>query len=271
MSRRNELEDFFQNYKFFLESEAIVSFIKGRNYDIIKHFYHLFIKISQVPQDDDKIKQAKISLKNRLEKYKEENQRYTNICFTREHKDVTSIDIALNKGQKISQAFSLFTDAIKQYREWRKSLNQEQIKEIYLKNLYDKQKYYFNTPPHNLNQYLADTQASANNNILRQSLIEFHNAISHLNAVYWNTSDNQINTDRAANHFKRGALDSYKAIIKDFCLLAGENPMDAIIKNLKALRQCEYQSIGDDKQRDNDTLYKSYQAFTSQIIDAIKK
>lgn len=271
--RREELEYFFQNYKTFLEIEAVASFVKGRDYDVIKHFYDFFLEISQTPSNRDAIDKAKSKLQDRFSHYREENKNYKSIDFTRNHKNVVAIDYALNKNNKISQAFSLLAKAIKQYSEWRKCLNEESIKEIYYKNLCDKQRYYFGNILEGLNGYLANSKVS-NNNILRQSLIEFHNGISHLNATYWHTGTNidanQANTDRPANHFKRGALDSYKAIIKDFCLLAGQKPMNSIIENLKILRKREYQTIGDDKQRSQDNLYEKYQEFTTKIIESSK-
>lgn len=273
LERRTELEYFFQKYKEFLKIESIVSLIKGRDYEVIKHFYHLFLEISQYPIKEDEAKLARNKLECVFNKYKEENKGYQTIDFTRGHSDATSIDVALNKGAKISQAFSLLTEAIKQYSDWRKCLSKEAIQEIYLKNLSDKQKYYFNKPldkfnQESLKQYLKNNEV-ANNNILRQSLIEFHNAISHLNAIYWNTGDNNINTDRAASHFKRGALDSHKAIIKDFYLLTGNDIdmiLEKIVSKLKKLRMSEYQTIGDDKKRDSSALCKGYQDFTTEII-----
>lgn len=261
-----ELEYFFQEYKIFLEIEAIVSFVKGRDYDVIKCFYDFFLEISQTPsKQQDVIDVAKSKLEEKFEEYKQENENYK-ITFTRNHGNAIPISFSLNRNNKISHAFSLLAMAIKQYGEWRNGLNEKAIKEIYIKNLCDKQRYYFGNAPRDLNSHLANVEASTNNKILRQSLIEFHNGISHLNAVYWNTGDNEINTDRAANHFKRGALDSYKAIIKDFCILAGQSPMETIIDNLKILRECEYQTVGDDSQRNKDRLYKKYQDFIANKI-----
>lgn len=208
---------------------------------------------------------------NKLNDYKKENENYKSIDFTRNHGNVVPLDISLNKGQNISQAFSLLTKAVKQYGYWRKCLNKEAIKEIYLKNLSDKQKYYFNNTLSDLSSSLANVEVSTNNNILRQSLIEFYNGISHLNAAYWNMGDNIINADRAANHFKRGALDSYKAIIKDFCFLAGHEPIESIVRQLSMLREVEYKTIGNDKQRNEDNLCTKYQFFTDQIIGSIKR
>lgn len=59
--RRKELEYFFQEYKMFLEIEAIVSFIKGRDYNLIKYFYYFFLEISQNPSQQDAVNQAKMN------------------------------------------------------------------------------------------------------------------------------------------------------------------------------------------------------------------
>ncbi|WP_241993634.1 hypothetical protein [Helicobacter sp. MIT 05-5293] len=265
--KKEDLQDFFDQYKTFLEIEATVSFIKGRDYELIKLFYYLFLEISQ---GSLKVGIVKKMLDEKFRQYRDENKEYSSIQFVRGYEHIEPIAIALEKGKNISESFLLFTNAIKKYKEWRKKLSQNAIKEIYLKNLIEKQKYYFQQTPNKLNEYLLDTQCSTKNFILRQSLIEFHNAMSHVNAAYWCTSDNNTNIEKASNHFKRGALDSYKAIIKDFCILAGQSPIKVIEEELKRIRISEYQTIGDDARRNQTNLYRLYDALTSRIIESIK-
>lgn len=262
----DELKYFFGKYNEFLAIETIISFIKGRNYDIIKHFYELFLLISQKEINQEKVSETKDSLEKLLEHYNKENQSISqaNTFDNRSHY-VPFITKSLNKGAKISQAFLLLTDAIKQYQEWRKSLNKEAIQAIYLKNLQDKQRYYFKTEQESLNQYLMEGNIVVNNYILRQSLIEFYNGISHLNAAYLGIEE-EVNIDRAEKHFIRGALDSHKAIIKDFCFLVGNNPFESIIKGICSVRQCECKTIGKDEERNKQNLYHKYENFTSLII-----
>ncbi|WP_104722219.1 hypothetical protein [Helicobacter mesocricetorum] len=106
-----------------------------------------------------------------------------------------------------------------------------------------------------------------NNKILKQSLIEFHNAISHLSAVYWGYGDAEKNKDRAINHFKRGALDSYKSIIKDFFIIKScksylqNQEYENIINDLKETRKEEYENISKDNR-----ISQKYHELTTKII-----
>lgn len=267
---KNELKYFFGQYREFLEIETIVSFVKGRDYNIVKYFYKLFLSISQEEVNQKEVENNKNSLEGLLKQYKAENQHIQGtIIFSNRSIYISSIANSLNKGAKISQAFLLLTEAIKQYQQWRESLSKEAIQAIYLKNLQDRQKYYFKTTQENLNQYLIKEHSSTDNYILRQSLIEFYNGISHLNAAYLGR-ESEINVDRAASHFIRGALDSYKAIIKDFCFLAGDNPLEQIINGIRSIRQCECKTIGEDEERRKQELYIKYKNFTKAIIDGKK-
>lgn len=70
---------------------------------------------------------------------------------------------------------------------------------------------YFVSAQKDFNTYRIDK-----NHILKQGLIEFNNAISHLYAGVKAGNDFLIsNISKANTHFYRGALDYYKTIIKD--------------------------------------------------------
>lgn len=277
--QREELKYFFEKYREFSEIEMLISLIKGREYDIIKQFYELFFLISKEKIEQEKVSKAKEDIESSLEEYKKDNQDINQQCSNTSNNRsdyLCSIAVSLNKGAKISQAFVCLVNAINQYGEWRKILSEdkEAIKEIYIKNLQDRQSYYFKNNPNGINgeelsKLLTEKQIVEKNYILRQSLIEFYNGISHLSIAYCN-SETEINIERAANHFKRGALDSYKAIIKDFCLLAGKTPLKEIIDKIYSIRKCECNTIGSDEERNKQDIYFKYQNLTSLILNSRK-
>jgi len=86
-----------------------------------------------------------------------------------------------------------------------------------------------------------------NNSLFRQSLIECHNALSHILAGFKNseTSLNK-NISKANNHFHRGVLDIYKTIIKDNYSKINKN-------KLIELRKKEFTSIGIDSNENTHT------------------
>lgn len=71
------------------------------------------------------------------------------------------------------------------------------------------------------------------------------------------------NKDRAINHFRRGALDSYKAIIKDFYHLRNVKKVayEPLLKEIKDIRREEYLGIGSDKD-----ISREYKKFTDKLI-----
>ena len=90
--------------------------------------------------------------------------------------------------------------------------------------------------------------------------------MSHLCSLYragktqTNKKDNQINIQRASNHFLRGGLDACKIIIKDYFVLNLENidKNDEICKDYMRVRELEYNLIGeDDKKQEIQGIYLS--------------
>ena len=73
--------------------------------------------------------------------------------------------------------------------------------------------------------------------LLKQSLMEFNNAISHIcNALMANEVNENIN--RAISHLYRGSLDFYKAIIKDLSFLSKID--NRYLKEIMKIRELEY-------------------------------
>lgn len=276
--------DFFHLYAVFLKIDSVNSFIYGRNRVLIQQFYDVYY-LEAMYKGALKSKASRDELKTRQSELKEKEKLVRRMLagYVRQrgkhririwvNPQMSSTYPCIVENPNISEAFLCFVDAVEQYETWRSNLNNEQLLVIYRKNLEDRQKHYggdecFKGFNEELLQKI-DISKLTNNKMLKQTLIELHNAISHLVAAYYGRNQER-NKERAINHFKRGALDSYKAIIKDFYFLTGQKPMEPIVEDLKNLRKCEYQTIGDNKRGFQDDLYKKYQDFTTEIIKSLK-
>lgn len=261
---------FYNLYSAFLELDCVDSLTYGRNRELIKSFYNVYLKIS----NNENLEKAKEILKNDFDRYASIKRIFEVTLKQPTNKDSKYLHIITNPN--ITQAFRELSKAIETYSKWRECLSNEHIKIIYIANLKDRQKYYFNGNLDDLNDCIAkylDSKNARNNKILKQTLIEFHNAISHLTEVYAGRqfdAEQDSNKTRAINHFKRGALDSYKAIIKDyFCLKDTIKINDSIINDIKDTRQYEYNTIGDDKNRKD--IFKKYNQIANTIILSFQK
>lgn len=262
--------DFFQLYTVFLEIDSVESLTLGRNRSLIKSFYHFYYFESMIKKssgDDnirDKLNQTKILLKKEFKNYMSQKNKYHIKIWANPQTSSTYPHIVENPN--ISEAFLYLVDAVEQYEKWRSKLSNEQLLVIYRKNLEDRQKYYGNDECFKgFNEELLkniDITKLTNNKMLKQTLIEFHNAISHLVAAYYGRNQDN-NKERAINHFKRGALDSYKAIIKDFYHLYNVKKAknDPPSEDMKNIRKKEYLNIGSDE-----TIFKEYKKFTDSLI-----
>lgn len=203
-----------------------------------------------------------------LEVYKDDNKEYR-INFNKNLSSLSRVDFV--KESELSKVFLNMVEATKQYMSWRKLLPKEAVQEIYLKNLQDRQKYYFEHELSELNNSLL-AQKVHKSYMLRQTLIEFYNAISHLSVAYYGISPSLDNIKRAKSHFQRGALDSYKAIIKDFCyLINGKEVPEKIIQELKGLREIECNTIGNDHARQKDEVIEGYRKSTDNILNSFAR
>lgn len=265
MQIKEELDFFFERYGIFLSHESVTSLLKGREYKIIQFFYILFIETLQQSPNQEKIKKIKDYLLRFLEDFQNNNS--LNIIKIPK----LSIGIYSTKiNKQLSEDFLLMVEASKQYMEWRKKLSKQAKLEIYIKNLRDRQKFYFKNSLNDLNAFL-EKQDLTKSYMLRQTLIEFYNALSHLYVAYCGNGARDENIKRASSHFQRGALDSYKSIIKDFCVLAnGEDVPISIINRLKKLRGLECATIGNDLKRKNENTLPLYKEITTNIIGFIK-
>lgn len=265
MQIEKELNFFFEQYRIFLSFESVTSLLRGREYRIIQFFYILFIAISEENPNKKRIDRVKGLLFGLLEDFQKKSSGNAIEII----KPYTNSFSAVANPQ-LSQNFLFMVEASQQYLEWRKKLPKQAKLAIYLKNLQDRQKYYFKESLNDLNNTLMQ-QDITKSYMLRQTLIEFYNALSHLYVAYCGNGARDENIKRASSHFQRGALDSYKSIIKDFCVLAdGQNVPISIINRLKKLRGLECATIGNDLKRKNENTLPLYKEITTNIIGFIK-
>ena len=264
MSGNTNQGSFFKLYAAFLSIDSLASFVCGRQYSLIHDFFDCYLGLSFGRCDCDnrlnEVKKKKIL--NNLKIYVGEHWQTRLFPDNIQHSAYLP---SIKNNQNLSLAFKELIDAVEQYEKWRSLLNEEQIRTIYKKNLEDRQKYYTNESEafDELNDKLIQSVKFDNNKILKQTLIEFHNAISHLVAVYYGRAQDGKNINRAINHFRRGALDSYKAIIKDFYHIR-DNETYNPLNDLKDIREREYKNIGKDESLCND-----YKKLTDKIIKTL--
>lgn len=175
----------------------------------------------------------------------------------------------------LQKSLEFTQQAIKLYSKWRKILTQNDILIIAKHNIVDRFKYYFNLSKDDENTILEIVKNNIQTefSIPRQFLMEFHNAISHLYKVYYNAGLRE-NIPRACNHFKRGTLDLYKIIVKDFFILVSHKNLEndeeiKLIQNkVFQIRNEEYETIGNDKGRMKaETLFEKYAKISNDIRD----
>ena len=271
LNNGDDLNLFFELYAQFLAIDSINTLVYGRNRSLIKTFYEFYYFQAMSRKNKNlqkKLKETKDKLKKEWVEY---IKGYSQYCSKeiQINQQSSSVPRHIIENPNISEAFSCFVDAIQQYEKWRSRLSNEHILSIYRKNLEDRQKYYADDGFDEFNEELLkkiNIEKLKNNKILKQTLIEFHNAISHLVAVYCGRQQDGKNKDRAINHFRRGALDSYKAIIKDFYHLRNVKKVayKPSLKKIKDIRREEYLGIGSDKD-----ISKKYKNFTDELIASI--
>lgn len=251
---QNKLDKFFLLYSRFLTLDVFSSLSKnGRSHQLIGLFLNAFIDVI-----NDKLK----TIQN-IESLAKAIITYNKACeedlfHDCKHKTCQQHPLFSAKiSQKLTNSFIKFADAAELYHLHRKLLHQEEIIKIYIKSNLNYQRSYFFKPFDEFEKFIQE--ASSKNEIihiafLKQSLIEFNNALSHLNNAYWGRYPDQ-NISRAANHLERGALDFYKAIIRDRSFL--ELLDKDIITQINEIRCLEYSQVGAEVRENIFTSYKT--------------
>jgi hypothetical protein len=251
----------FTLYGRFLEVDAVASLsFNGRNRRLIAQYLKVFSSIigKDIYLNDN--------LKELVKLHKDYVDRNNNKKISIYNAKIFQDHIAQRLNTDISNTFKSFYKSAELYYKHRKKLTDDEIKELYKKNI----KEYFNN-----NFKSIDTEIFLTNiddlikdktpikeALLKQALMEFNNALSHLfNALIGRkVSDNM---PKAQTHLQRASLDFNKAIIKDLSYLGKLDDEITVIKNL---RLKEYKKIGDNTIDRNDII-DDYNKEIKKILD----
>lgn len=250
---------FFNYFKLFLSFDASASLIKGRDRLIILQFYKVFTALNDLSTTDSfEEKKSRFNsefeiLRKRLHSYLENNGN-EKINLTCGNLDSKNLQIRVDAITTIN--LKAFIKANSYYRNFRKNINNEDLKRIYLNNVCEYYNKFFPISGNNDFITLIKNEIESlevnKNTILKQALMEFFNALSHLLKVVCN-NEAASNLNSFNVHLYRGALDYYKAIIKDISFLYELSSEEQI--KLKDIREFEYLRIGNTSNR-NLTLEK---------------
>ena len=99
---------------------------------------------------------------------------------------------------------------------------------------------HLSSPLNNFNEAVSDFNKLHKNELFKQGLIEFNNALAHLFVGFYTSETNfEKNISKASTHLHRGALDYYKTLIKNKESLTPKQK-----KELIRIRNLEINSIG---------------------------
>jgi hypothetical protein len=257
------LGNFFRLYNQFLDIDAHIALTGvGRNRYIINNFLELFTLLHKKDKANfnRKLKDVSTDLLKYKSKYKKYEKICTEVSYNQEYQifDTTISPI-------LSNGFKKFYDASELYYIHRKELTDEDMVKIYIKSNESYQISYFGKPIFGFEEFLRKQIKSNEYKIvkiavLKQSLMEFNNALSHLNSAFFNREPD-ANIKRAAAHIERGALDFYKAIIRDRMFLEKFSEKDT--EAIRLIRCKEYGLIG---KNDRGILFDEYKKMLSSHL-----
>lgn len=266
-----QVHTFFEIYDLFLTIDSIASVSEiGRNRELVGLFLIYFTSIvkNSENQISDIIKH-KSAVKEELKAYIKSNAYIKKDCLIGE-RSAYHVDITQKINHDLSKALNAFLKASKLYRQHRAKLANQEIIELYKRNALDYYLTAFGTEDQekfkNLLDEYTDSKIIKKITMYKQALMEFNNAISHINSAF-KKSSTEKNIERAEQHLNRGALDFYKSIIKELFIL---NKIDNTnIEELKELRCSEFNSIGEDRYKlaiQYKSLYDKYYDFCNKTI-----
>jgi hypothetical protein len=253
---------FFTLYGQFLEVDAVASLsINGRNRVLIAQYLKVF---SNIVSENKQLKSNMQELVKLHKDYIDKNRNKKIDIYNTDYNFKDNIARRLNTD--ISDTFKSFYRSAKLYYNHRIKLTDNDIKKLYKKNI----KEYFNNNFKTIDtdmfltkiDDLIKNETPIKEALLKQALMEFNNALSHLyNALIGRkTSDN---IPKAQIHLQRASLDFNKAIIKDLSHLG---KLDDEIKIIKNLRLKEYKKIGDNTINRNSVI-EDYNKEIEKILD----
>jgi len=263
----NHVKKFFTLYNTFLTVDSIASLSeKGRYRGIINQFLKYFKYLIQkdIKNIDKNIAITKTMLKNYISSNKDFYlEKYTSAKLT------INPNITIQVNKNINDSFQEFLNAAEIYDLHRKSLELIDITNIYKRNALDYHLTAFTREQVKEEEVLEllDTCIASKSikkiTMLKQSLMEFNNAISHINTAL-KRKEPIKNFERAAQHLNRGTLDFYKSVIKELFILEKLSPTDLV--ELKEIRFNEFETIGSNKYDDRKKLYSDYKKLCKKII-----
>ncbi len=269
---------FFCTFRIFLSFDAVGSLTAlGRSRNIVNEFYKFFSLIPTEISDEifDKQYETILKLLYELRQNSSDIQVVNIISYVFED----SFFAPTTTNKEIGKRFREFLEASESYKKHRKKLSQEELKKIYLKsvaayferNMEEKSLKKRDTVVKIIDELIVeDGLVFASESMLKQGLMEFFNALSHLNMTTYvkqnklTSADKQkaiSNIERAGNHLMRGTLDFFKAILKEIIFL--EKVDNEFIQKFKEIREKEYGKIGN-SQAERICLIEEYKV----LIDA---
>lgn len=243
---------FFTLYDCFIQFDLKLSLVHGRQYSHYREMLLFCVTVIMNDYIEEADKEAKyIELRHKIVKFILENSKKYDI--SRQHSSTIAFNKKLNNFLLNDSEFYLneFLKSIQFFIQFRQKIQKDGRKVIAKENISRRMFYYFDFKEKDVMDKIIDNiDFNHIGNIPKQALIEFNNFMSHVCTAY-SLSDEDENTDiflknieRATNHIKRGTLDCYKIIIKDYFMLEySVLPMN--IKNrLFNLRINEYKNLG---------------------------
>lgn len=267
-----DITAFFKIYNVFAKADSLTSVTKvGRSREMVGHFLVYFGDIYS--KDTAKISESKKLVIDNLENYLDTHEAVD--CLKQYSYSKVSVVANKNKNAALERSFKIFLKAAELYSEHRSALTNDEIVKIYTRNASE---YYVTAfGQNNLDGFKDNIESFLINKkvnkitMLKQSLMEFNNAISHLNnAISKGTIDK--NPERAEQHFNRGSLDFYKSIIRELSMLDKISTIS--LEALEKIRCFEYDSIGEERHiaklkthsKTKTTVYDDYHAFCNRLI-----
>lgn len=261
---------YFQLLNLFLQRDATVSLLRGRDKNLILLFYKGFVALNRAITTnnfDEYLSNSKI-LKSYLFDFLNESVSTLNINLECEYLKKRDNQL-LRINQMLTINVKNFIKANEYYFNFRNKLSDLELKNIYTKNVSE---YYFRFfPKENHESFIVSVNSNIetinvlNNPMLKQALMEFFNAISHLLKVICR-KEMESNLNSFNIHLYRGTLDYYKAIIKDISFL--HNLTFNETEKLKNLREYEYTRIGN--ATDRREITKRYEEFAFSLLKSYK-
>lgn len=239
------LEDFFKIYNDYASVDAYYSLsYEGRNRTLVLKFYDTLADILDSNPSEESILKSLKSLFTELSQYKKDKS--TKIQISSNEVNIKNILLF-----DLNDTLKLFYKAARSYHVYRQELEKNNLIELYIKNVENDYRRSFVDSWHVPTREQIYTLIGSDNamprtkSMLKQSLMEFNNAISHIHAALVMNNEEIVinNLKRAQGHFHRACLDFYKAIVKDLAFLSKVSGFES---DIIEVRLKEYQSIGHD-------------------------